>query len=84
MCQDKFIKFTLMYVSKNSQMYKLKKNYKIINIFNNIISNKKIKGNGKKEESYNFFDTTSFEDETDNYSTDRSPIIIYRMFSMKI
>ncbi|CRG98520.1 conserved Plasmodium protein, unknown function [Plasmodium relictum] len=65
MYEDGFVCFTLMYVSKKSQMYKLNKNYKIINDFNNIISNKNL--NRKKKNTCNLFEnTTTFEESTDN------------------
>ncbi|SBT30979.1 conserved Plasmodium protein, unknown function [Plasmodium ovale wallikeri] len=38
MSQDGFVSFKLMYVSRRSEMYKLKKNYKIINDFNSLIA----------------------------------------------
>ncbi|CRG98104.1 conserved Plasmodium protein, unknown function [Plasmodium gallinaceum] len=67
MYEDGFVCFTLMYVSKKSQMYKLKKNYKIINDFNNLILYKKL--NRKIKNTYNLFEnTTSFEDSTTDYN----------------
>ncbi|KAI4840618.1 hypothetical protein MKS88_000851 [Plasmodium brasilianum] len=68
MCQDNFISFKLMYVSKRSEMYKLKKNYKIINDFNNLIANEHLKIKKKVKKNKNitcdlFESTTSSEGE---------------------
>ncbi|EDL43661.1 hypothetical protein, conserved [Plasmodium vivax] len=49
MCQDNFISFKLMYVSKRSEMYKLNKNYKIVNQFDNLVLNEKKKKKKKKK-----------------------------------
>ncbi|SCM10039.1 conserved Plasmodium protein, unknown function [Plasmodium chabaudi adami] len=68
MCDDGFISFKLMFVNKRSEIYKLKKNYQIINDFNDIMRNasiKKKKSQIKKKRKATacyFFDTTS-EDE---------------------
>lgn len=72
MCQDKFISFKLMYISKRSEMYKLKKNYKIVNHFNNLVlngKNKKKKNRAsssapvKKKTCYIFGNNTSSGEE---------------------
>ncbi|EUD71871.1 hypothetical protein YYG_02570 [Plasmodium vinckei petteri] len=73
MCDDGFISFKLMFVNKRSEIYKLKKNYQIINDFNNIMRNENIKKKKKtqikkkrKAKACYFFDTTS----EDEFSTD--------------
>ncbi|ANQ06162.1 Uncharacterized protein PCOAH_00006190 [Plasmodium coatneyi] len=72
MCQDNFISFKLMYISKRSEMYKLKKNYKIVNHFNNLVLNEKNKKKknraslappGKKKSCYIFGNSTSSGEE---------------------
>ncbi|EUD64844.1 hypothetical protein C922_04791 [Plasmodium inui San Antonio 1] len=68
MCQDRFISFKLMYISKRSEMYKLNKNYKIVNHFNNLVLNEKKKKKqnrasspapGKRKPCYIFGNSTS-------------------------
>ncbi|KJP88395.1 hypothetical protein AK88_02011 [Plasmodium fragile] len=72
MCQDNFIAFKLMYISKRSEMYKLNKNYKIVNDFNNLVltNKRKTKINrtsssppGKKKACYIFGNSTSSGEE---------------------
>ncbi|GAW79212.1 hypothetical protein, conserved [Plasmodium gonderi] len=75
MCQDNFISFKLMYVSERSEMYKLNRNYKIVNYFNNLVENEKLKKKKKnilspfpkKRICYIFDNSTS---SSEGFSTD--------------
>ncbi|SCA48328.1 conserved Plasmodium protein, unknown function [Plasmodium ovale] len=66
MSQDGFVSFKLMYVSRRSEMYKLKKNYKIINDFNSLIAYENVQRGKNRANKRAYEQTKRRREETKN------------------